>query len=47
MFTRKSYNINEEKKLVEPLIFFDEEMGNFINNIKLDLGNIEELMEKE
>ena len=46
VFTKKSYNI-EEKEIIKPLIFVNEDMGNFVNNIKLDLGNIEELMEGE
>jgi len=45
-FNKKSYSINEEKendKIIKPLIFINEE-SNFVNNIKLDIGNIEELM---
>ena len=37
-FTKKSYNMNEEKeerKIIKPLIFMNEESG-FIDNIKLD-----------
>jgi archaellum biogenesis ATPase FlaH len=43
-FTKKSYVIDkEERKIIKPLIFMNEE-SNFVNNIKLDIGNIEELL---
>jgi hypothetical protein len=45
-FTKKSYNMNEEKeerKIIKPLIFMNEESG-FIDNIKLDIGNIDKLV---
>jgi hypothetical protein len=43
-FTKKSYSIDkEERKIIKPLIFMNEE-SNFINNIKLDIGNIEDLV---
>ena len=43
-FTKKSYVIDEEKKeIIKPLIFMNEESG-FVNNIKLDIGNIDELV---
>jgi RecA/RadA recombinase len=45
-FNKKSYVIDEEKeerKIIKPLIFMNEESG-FVNNIKLDIGNIEEIL---
>ena len=47
-FNKKSYVIDEEKdkKIISPLIFMNEESG-FVNNIKLDIGNIEELLGDE
>ena len=45
-FNKKSYVMNEdneEKKIIKPIIFMNEE-SNFVNNIKLDIGNIEELL---
>ena len=45
-FNKKSYVIDEEKeerKIIKPLIFMNEE-SNFINNIKLDIGNIDNLI---
>ena len=43
-FTKKSYSIDkEERKIIKPLIFMNEE-SNFINNIKLDIGSIEDLV---
>lgn len=47
-FNKKSYVMNEnteEKKIIKPIIFMNEE-SNFVNNIKLDIGNIEELLEE-
>ena len=43
-FAKKSYVMNIEKEEpIKPIIFLDEGF-NFINNIKLDIGNIEELI---
>lgn len=45
-FNKKSYSINEEKednKIIQPLIFMNEE-SNFVNNIKLDIGNIDDIL---
>ena len=48
-FTKKSYVIDEqpERKIVKPLIFIKEESSEFVNNIKLDISNIEELIGEE
>ena len=40
LFTKKSYNIDKEREIIKPLIFINEGMSNFVNNIKLDLNNM-------
>ena len=45
-FTKNSYNMNkeeEEPKIIKPLIFMNEDI-NFIDNIKLDIGDIDKLI---
>lgn len=39
IFTKSSYNLNNtERKIIQPLIFINEGMNNFVNNIKMDLS---------
>ena len=47
-FNKVKYFIDEEteeeREIIKPLIFINEE-SNFVNNIKLDIGNIEDFVE--
>ena len=47
-FNKKTYTIDEEpeREIIQAVYFVNEESSNFVNNLKLDIGSIEEMEEE-